>query len=404
MNELQGKGSRAERASRANRIPWVGRLLPDISSPIALGALCALCGSFLGGEMVAQPIRAAIVNITRLHGAMPNELTGVGLVTGLDGTGASDKASRLAAQNLIRRYNINVKDGDLSAGSFALVMVNATLPPFSKEGMQLNARVSTLSDASSLYGGYLQEVQLLGPDKVVYSLASGPLSVSGFAAAVQGTSVTRNHVTTGDVPGGALVVQEAPSYYISEEGNLELQLINPDLRTATNIADAINAVLENTGCKARAQDHTLVQIQLPSKLQTDDDAIRILRLVSPVAVHVHKRAVVAIDASAGVIVAGEGVMISPCVVAVSDLTISVVSEDEVSQPLPGWNRGTTETVNRTRIDVNTDATEVQSVAGGATVNELVTNLKALQLSPRHLIQVFERLADAGYLHAELIVK
>jgi flagellar P-ring protein precursor FlgI len=304
---------------------------------------------------------------------------------------------------LIRLYNINIDGANLGTGSFAMVMVNVTLPPFAKEGMPLNARVSTLSSAESLFGGYLQEVQMLGPDKKVYALASGPLSVSGFSAAVQGTSVVRNHVTTGDVPNGAIVVQEAPSYYLSEEGNLELQLISPDLRTATNIAGAINAVLENTGCFARPQDHTLVQILLPEELQTDDDAMRILTLISPVAVHVHKRAVVAIDASAGVIVAGEGVMISPCVVAVSDLTISVVSEDEVSQPI-GWNRGTTETVNRTRIDVNTTNSDIKPVAGGATVNDLVTNLKALQLSPRHLIQVFEKLADAGYLHAELIVK
>ena len=93
-----------------------------------------------------------------------------------------------------------------------------------------------------------------------------------------------------------------------------------------------------------------------------------------------------------------------CVVALEDLTISVVSEDEVSQPLPGPNLGTTRVVNRTRIDVESAKTELQPVSGGATVAELLGNLKALQLSPRQLIQVFEQLQEGGYLQAPLQVR
>jgi len=366
-----------------------------------LGVLCASWGA---PALAQSNLMVPIAQITRLQGAMPNELRGQGLVTGLNGTGAGDKVSRQAAQNLIRLYGINVADGDLTTGSFSLVMVNAMLPPFAKEGQPLDAKVSTLSDASSLYGGYLQQTLLEGPDGKTYATASGPLTVSGFSASSQGTSVVRNHVTTANVSGGAIVVDAPESYFLSEEGKLELQLVNPDLLTAHNIASGISSLLKSTGCTARVKDRTLVQILMPTELQTQDDAIRVLNLVRPLAVRVNNPSVVVVDASAGVVLAGEGVMISPCVIALSDLTISVVSEDEVSQPNPGISLGTTERVSRTRIDVNTNDSELAEVSGGATVSELLGNLKALQLSPRQLIQVFEHLKRGGYLHAELIVR
>jgi flagellar P-ring protein precursor FlgI len=94
-------------------------------------------------------------------------------------------------------------------------------------------------------------------------------------------------------------------------------------------------------------------------------------------------------------------MVSPCVVALEDLTISIVNEDEVSQPLPGINDGQTAIVTRTQIDVATQASQFKPVKGGATVAELLENLKALELSPRQMVQVFQALAGEGFLQAEL---
>jgi len=369
-----------------------------------LWLLCVLAGALATAPRAQTNVSVPVGQITRLQGAMPNGLKGVGLVTGLNGTGSTDKASRQAAQNLIRTYGVNVADSDMTAGSFALVMVNATLPPFTKEGKGLDAKVSAFSDATSLFGGFLQEAQLEGPDGEVYAIASGPLTVSGFAAGANGTSVTRNQVTVANIPNGATVVEAPHSYFLSEQGNVELQLINPDLQTASNIVRGLNVVLDGTGCKAKIIDRTLVQIVMPRRMQTPDDAMNILTQVRPVVVEVHKPTAVVIDAANGVVAAGEGVMISPCVIALSDLTVSVVSQDEVSQPGPGWNRGRTAVVNRTRIDVNSQNSDLKPVAGGATVHELLANLRALDLAPRQLIQVFEHLKAGGYLQSELIVR
>ncbi len=370
-----------------------------------LGLICAaMCALAASPRAQAPNVRVPVGQITRLQGAMHNALRGVGLVTGLNGTGSTDKASRQAAQNLVRTYGLNVAESDMTAGSFALVTINATLPPFTKEGKGLDVKVSAFSDTSSLFGGFLQEAQLAGPDGDVYAIASGPLTVSGFAAGANGTTVTRNQVTVANIPNGATVVEAPNSYFLSEQGHVELQLINPDLQTASNIARGLNVVLDGTGCKAKTVDRSMVQIVMPRRLQTAADAMRILTMVRPVVVEVNKPTAVVIDAANGVVAAGECVMISPSVIALSDLTVSVVSQDEVSQPLPGWNRGRTAIVNRTRIDVNSTSSQLQAVSGGATVHELLSNLRALELSPRQLIQVFEHLKAGGYLQSDLIVR
>jgi flagellar P-ring protein precursor FlgI len=87
----------------------------------------------------------------------------------------------------------------------------------------------------------------------------------------------------------------------------------------------------------------------------------------------------------------------------SDLTIAIVDEDEVVQPNP-WGRGTTERVGRTRIEVQNSSTPLQQLGGGATVSELLQNLKTLGLTPAQLVLVFQSLAQGGFLHATLEVR
>ena len=48
--------------------------------------------------------------------------------------------------------------------------------------------------------------------------------------------------------------------------------------------------------------------------------------------------------------------------------------------------------------------QITSLKGGATVGDLVANLKALALNPQELIEVFKHLKAIGYLHAELIAR
>ena len=60
-------------------------------------------------------------------------------------------------------------------------------------------------DATSLQGGSLLQTPLQGADDEVYAVAQGPVSIGGFSAGGGGSSVTKNHPTTGRVPDGAIV-------------------------------------------------------------------------------------------------------------------------------------------------------------------------------------------------------
>ena len=104
------------------------------------------------------------------------------------------------------------------------------------------------------------------------------------------------------------------------------------------------------------------------------------------------------------VLAGEGVLISPCVVGLSEYTIAIVNEEDVVQPNP-FGQGTTERVARGSIEVKQDNTELQQVGGsGATVSDLLANLKTLGLTPEKLVAVFQALDQGGFLHAQLEVR
>jgi flagellar P-ring protein precursor FlgI len=348
-----------------------------------------------------QGIQARVRDITKLHGTMTNHLSGQGLVTGLKGTGSGDKVTRQAMANFIRRFGLNISESDLTSGNFALVSLSGELPPFAHEGMRIDVTAAMLGDGTSLYGGQLVYGFLSGPDDRVYATAAGSISVGGVSAAGPSARVNVNHVNVGRIPSGGTVVEAVRSTFLSERGDLELRLLNPSVATAQSIAIGINKLLAESGCRAGAVDPGLVRITLPADKRSDESAIALLNQVGDVRVQVDNPATVVIDETTGLVLAGEGVMISPCVVALSDLTITVVSEDEVVQPLPGINFGNTEIVNRTRIDVQTGDTGFKPIAGGATVDDLLANLKALALTPRQLVNVFQALKSEGYLHAEL---
>lgn len=359
----------------------------------------ALCGQ-------KAPLALPLRQITELQGAMSNQLTGFGLVTGLNNTGSGSKVTRQALLNFIRRHGINPQLADLTTGATALVAVSAELPAFSKVGMKLDVDVTALGDESDLRGGRLLPVKLYAWDGKVYATAAGPVFVNGFKASSvdKNTSITNNHVTGGTISNGGQVVVAPKSFFLSEEGHLELRFRNPSVSTAIEAAQAINKLLEGQLYTAVPVDGYMVQIRFPEKLQTQENAMQLLNRISSVMVPIRVEDKVILNETSGLIIAGENVQISPCVLALSNLTITVVSQDEVVQPIAPYTKGKTAIVGRTKIDVQRENTQATALKGGATVGDLVANLKALALNPQELIEVFKHLKAIGYLHAELITR
>jgi flagellar P-ring protein precursor FlgI len=352
------------------------------------------------GETVLSP---RIRSITRLHNSMPHQLVGIGLVTGLDKTGSSDRGTRQAMLNVVRSLGLNHAIQDVIGGTTSLVTLTCTLPPFAREGQMLDVHCEVMTDASSLRNGTLLRAELKGVDGKTYVVAQGQITVGGFVAAGTNADVKKNTSSTGWVNNGGQVIQAEPSSFYSESGMLELQLLNPSPFNAASVAAGIKATLDGTAALVRAVDSGLVRIELPEDERTPENAIRILNLVGNTRVAVENPAKVIVDQASGVVLAGEGVLISPCVVGLSELTIAIVNDEEVSQPNPFGN-GTTERVGRSRIEVQDKNSELKKLGGGATVSDLLQNLRTLGLQPSQLVLVFQALDQGGFLHATLEVR
>jgi flagellar P-ring protein precursor FlgI len=352
------------------------------------------------GETVLSP---RIRTVTRLHNSMPHQLLGIGIVTGLANTGSSDRGTRQAILNVVRQLGLNLTIADVVGGTTALVSLTCTLPPFAKAGQQLDVKVEVLSDAGSLRGGELLRAELKGVDGLTYVVAQGALVTAGFTAGGPNASASKNPSATAWLHNNGLVVREEETSFFSESGALELQVLNPSPYNAASIAAGVRTALDGSSALVSPVDPSLVRIELPDADRTNENALRILNLVGNVRVAIENPARVLIDQTSGTVLAGEGVLISPCVVGVSDLTIAVVNEDEVVQPNP-LGQGTTERVGRTRVEVSTSSPDLQKVSGGATVADLLQNLKLLGMTPPQLVLVFQALDQGGFLHAELEVR
>src|SRR5207244_10931876 len=172
--------------------------------------------------LTATPAAAArLKDIASLEGVRSNQLSGYGLVAGLNGTGDSQQAifTVQSVLNMLRRRGLplNVNPRQLQIKNVAAVSITAALPPFARQGNRIDAQVSSLGDAKSLQGGTLLTTPLFGPDGQVYAVAQGPVSLGGgFATRAAGASAQKSHPTTAFLAGGALVEGEVPVTLVVE--------------------------------------------------------------------------------------------------------------------------------------------------------------------------------------------
>ena len=343
----------------------------------------------------SEPPPVRLSDLVEVNGVRTNQLVGVGVVVGLNGTGDGTTATRLALSNFIRRFHLNVDPRQVSSGNAALVSVTATLPPFAKAGTTLDVKVSAIGDAESLFGGELLQAPLRGADERTYVVAQGPVLVGGFSASGQAASVTRNHPTAGIVTSGGIVEREVEMDLLPRSGDLVLHLRTPNYVTAHRISQTLNQRFPG---RARAVDAATIRLQVPEADRKDPVAL--MAWLAEERVVPGEEAVVVINERTGTIVAGRHVRISAAAITHGNLTVSIAESAAVSQPLPYTRRGETTEVPRTELDASVEDRGFQLV-GGATVSELAASLNRLGVTSRDLVLIFQSLKRQGALHARL---
>ncbi len=344
--------------------------------------------------------RAPISSLVAVRGQEDNHVMGIGLVTGLAGTGDSVEAARQLLKNLLLTRNINLDIGALSSKNVAIVRVEADLPAGIKPGRRLDVRVSTIGDAKSLEGGTLAMTELTDiTGRTVYMTASGPVTVGGFLAEGDGASAKRNHVTVGLLPGGGKVEREVPTSIVSEHGYiyLDARYGHDTFGNLVRIAEAINSLFP--GAAETQPDGKTVKVRVPADLPPKLHVAFLDSLLRQ-EVETDDLARVIINERTGVIVMGGDVRLRPGAIAHGNLTVTIAETPEVSQPGPLSN-GETTTLDRTDLAVEEEDRALTMIPGAVTLQEVVDVLNVLGTTPRDMISILQAMAEGGLLVAEI---
>jgi flagellar P-ring protein precursor FlgI len=374
-----------------------------IKRVLGTGCRLALAAALLVPSLVAPAAATSrIKDIADFEGVRENQLVGYGIVVGLNGTGDDLESAVFTRESLIgmlERLGVNARDEDLETENVAAVMVTASLPPFARQGAEIDVTISALGDATSLQGGTLLVTPMLGADGEVYAVAQGQITIGGFSATGAAESVLRGVPTSGRIARGAIVEREIP-FDMKALPTVLIALRNPDFTTARRIAEAIN---ESKGRNvAFAQDSGTVVLDV---VAAGGDATALLTDVEALPIEPDLGARVVIDENTGVIVMGDNVRISKVAIAQGNLTIRITETPQVSQPNPFSNTGVTVVVPRTNVEVQEDADRKLAVLdSGVTLEELVAGLNSLGVSPRDMISILQTIKTAGALQADLMVQ
>jgi len=337
-----------------------------------------------------------VKDLVNVEGVRPNQLIGMGLVVGLQGTGDKGDLALRMMQNMARQFGVAVDTKAIKSKNAAVVTVTCELPAFARPGQTVDVGVSAMGDAKSLQGGVLLQTPLQAADGKVYAVAQGPLLVGGFAAGGQGAQVTKNITTTGRVAGGAIVERDVPMAF-AEGGRITLLLRNPDFTTAQRVAEALNRQYGNI---AAPVDATRVAVVVPPAFGTNPT--QFLAEVEGLRVRPDTVARVVVNERSGTVVMGGDVRIGSVAVAHGNLTVRVQERQDVSQPQP-FSQGETTVTTQTDVSVQEQPGQLLTLPAATSVNDLVKSMNGVGASPRDIIAILQAIQQAGALHGELVV-
>lgn len=328
-----------------------------------------------------------------------NQLTGYGIVVGLDGTGDDNFAyATEAMRGVSGRMGLQLPPGvNPALKNAAAVLITADLPPFAKPGQRMDITVSTMGKAKSLRGGTLILTPLLGADGQVYAMAQGNLAVGGLGVSGRdGSKLTVNVPTVGRIPDGASVERAVATGFDSGDV-LRWNLFQADFLTASRVRDAINTFYPGM---ASVEDGVTLALRLP---QGADARASFLAHIETIAVTpAEAPARVVVNSRSGTVVISSAVRLAPAAISHGSLVVRIDENPTVVQPAP-FSKGETATEQDSTISAEQGEARVALFQPGASLAELVDALNLLGTSPADMVAILEALKQAGSLKAEMVV-
>ena len=345
-----------------------------------------------------------IQTIAHYRGAREFQLSGIGLVIGLDGTGDSKKSqiTQDLYANYFRSHNLTIDPTLVQAKNVALVQVTASMRAFTKPGTLIDVTVSSIADAKSLQGGTLILTPLYGPTdpNTVIASAQGPLSIGGFNASANGSSVQQNALNVGRIPGGAEIQTRIDSQVVFQNNGLQTLYLDLDHPSPDALTRVVNQIqLAYPEYDAQAIDETTISLIVPKGVNPDT----VMSHVNGLQVSIPIPAKVVINERTGTIVVGGDVSLGPAMIVSGSLNVRIDTTNTIVQP-SSFSNGTTATQSNSKISAKQQTAKVTVIPAMTTVADLARIFQALQLKPNDVIQILQLLQQQGALKARIVLQ
>lgn len=327
---------------------------------IIITALLTLYFSLSGANSVR------LKDLVTIQGIKENQLSGIGLVTGLNGNGDSAKSelTRKMVYNLAANHGVDVDPEQIKSKNVAVVFITSRIGGFTRIGDSIDVTVSSLGDAKSLEGGILLQSALRGANGNIYAVAQGRI--------ISGSEKLKSQLTA-SIPQGAIIEKEILSTIIDND-TIRLILKHPDFTTASLITESLTAVSEEI--TVTAKDPGLIEIKLTGDYL--NNPVSFISEIEIMEIQPDNKAMVIIDRKTGMIITGEKVKIDSCAVSIPGLMMKM---------------GRNNTNNNAHVKINSQS-----------VDDLVQLLNKVSITPDELVALFESLHKSGSLHGQLIVQ
>ena len=364
--------------------------------------LTRICVTFFAAILALMPADARadrIRDLGQFEGLRANQLTGYGIVVGLQGTGDDNlEYVREAMRGVSGRLGLQLPPGvSPNLRNAAAVIITAELPAFAKPGQRIDITVSTLGQARSLRGGALVLAPLYGADGQIYAMAQGNVAVGGLGVSGRdGSQVSVNVNTVGRIADGA-TVEKAVATGFDRENTLRFNLHQADFLTAARVRDAVNSIYPGM---AKVADGVSIELALPFGADERSEALAAIEMLPVRAAPVAAKVIV--NSRTGTVVINEAVRLSPAAISHGKLVIRIDENPQVVQPEPFAN-GETAIEEDTEITIEEADSRVALFPGAVNLNEIVDALNLLGVQASDLVVILESMKQAGALQAEMVV-
>ncbi|WP_108945090.1 flagellar basal body P-ring protein FlgI [Shewanella halifaxensis] len=372
---------------------------------VAFFVACVLSTLLAQSPAQAEAQSRYLMDIVDVQGIRENQLVGYGIVVGLDGTGDKNqvKFTSQSVVNMLKQFGVQIDDKtDPKLKNVAAVAVSAIVSPLASPGQTLDITVSSLGDAKSLRGGTLLMTPLRAVDGEIYAVAQGNLVVGGVSAQGRnGSSVTVNIPTVGNIPNGALLEASMPSNFNQTE-HIVLNLKQPSFKTARNIERAVNELFGPS--VAEADSNAKVMVRAP---KSNRERVTFMSMLEELQIEQGRKSPrVVFNSRTGTVVMGGDVVVRKAAVSHGNLTVSIVEQQNVSQPngaYLGQAQGETVVTTDSTVDIDQESGHMFVWEEGVALDDIVRAVNSLGASPMDLMSILQALDEAGALEAELVV-